>query len=64
MNINVSRRQTIGGLAAAALVAGIIAVGLSTSKTAEPVTRGYPAGPQGRRLFAVRHQGRRDFPAA
>src|SRR5215472_12859769 len=29
MNINVSRRQTIGGLAVAALLAGLVAVGLS-----------------------------------
>jgi hypothetical protein len=31
MNINVSRRQTIGGLAGAALLAGLVAVGLSNS---------------------------------
>ena len=35
MNINVSRRQTIGGLAVAALLAGMIAVGLSN-----PLRRG------------------------
>src|SRR5262249_41671053 len=29
MNINVSRRQTIGGLAVAALLAGLVALGLS-----------------------------------
>ena len=29
MNVNVSRRQTIGGLAVAALLAGLVAVGLS-----------------------------------
>ena len=30
MNINVPRRQTIGGLAAAALLAGTVAVGCRT----------------------------------
>src|SRR6516162_6385946 len=35
MNINLSRRQTIGGLAVAALVAGIITVGLSNPLPAD-----------------------------
>jgi hypothetical protein len=35
MNINVSRRQTIGGLAVAALLAGMIAVGCSHSSPAD-----------------------------
>jgi len=35
MNINVSRRQTIAGLAVAALVAGLVAVGCSQSPPAE-----------------------------
>jgi cytochrome c len=46
MNINVSRRQTIGGLAATALVAGIIAVGLSTSKTPNPLPAAATAAPK------------------
>jgi hypothetical protein len=35
MNINVSRRQTIGGLAVAALLAGLVAVGLSNPLPAD-----------------------------
>ena len=35
MNINVSRRQTIGGLAVAALLAGLVAVGLSNPLAAD-----------------------------
>src|SRR5438445_411352 len=35
MNINVSRRQTIGGLAGAALLAGLFAVGLSNPLPAD-----------------------------
>ena len=46
MNINVSRRQTIGGLAATALVTGIIAVGLSTSKTPNPLPAAATAAPK------------------
>jgi hypothetical protein len=46
MNINVSRRQTIGGLAAAALLAVMIAVSLSTSKTSNPLPAAAPAAPK------------------
>lgn len=35
MNINVSRQQTIGGLAVAALLAGLVAVGLSNRLSAD-----------------------------
>src|SRR5262245_510479 len=35
MNINVSRRKTIGGLAVAALLAGLLAVGLSNPLPAD-----------------------------
>jgi cytochrome c len=35
MNINVSRRQTIGGLAVAALLAGLVTVGLSNPLSAD-----------------------------
>src|SRR5262249_58014747 len=35
MNINVSRRQTIGGLAVAALLAGLVAVGLANPLPAD-----------------------------
>src|SRR5262249_31673516 len=35
MNVNVSRRQTIGGLAVAALLAGLVAVGLTSPLPAE-----------------------------
>src|SRR6516225_2541768 len=35
MNINVSRRQTIGGLAVAALLAGLVTVGLSNPLPAD-----------------------------
>src|SRR6516162_9202605 len=38
MNINVSRRQTIGGLAVAALLAGLVAVGLSNPLPADEPT--------------------------
>src|SRR4051812_37176259 len=46
MNINVSRRQTLRGLAAAALLAGMIAVGLSMSKTSNPLPAAAPAAPK------------------
>jgi hypothetical protein len=35
MNINVPRRQAIGGLAVAALLAGLVAVGLSNPLPAD-----------------------------
>jgi cytochrome c len=54
MNINVSRRQTIGGLAVAALLAGMIAVGCSHSSPADdaaapsPISLSPQTGERGR----------------
>ena len=57
MKIKVSRRPTIYCLAVAALLAGLFAAGSSHSSPPMPAAR------RGRRLLALRHQGRRNFAA-